>query len=140
LNPKIYQRLSTVIAEHIGLNQEPSMLNLNPIVSLTGFLGERDLPYSTNAWTNKLSGDDPKMASTFAKEWVEKSKKFPRSETDWRWVAFLIESTNAYDNTVGKDADVLEIKTSGTHWLRHRTCDPLPQQHQTRKTVRGSIR
>lgn len=112
----------TVIAEHIALSQGPFMISLNPIISVTGVLGERDLPYSTNAWTNKLSGDDPEMASAFAKEWREKSKKFPKSEIDWRRVEFLVQSTNAYDKTVGKDADVMEIKASGSVWLHRKGC------------------
>ena len=43
----------TVIAEHIGLSQEPFANSLNPIVCFTGVLGVRDLPYSTNAWTSQ---------------------------------------------------------------------------------------
>lgn len=126
----------TVIAEHIGLSQEPFANSLNPIVCFTGVLGVRDLPYSTNAWTTKLSGDDPEMASAFTKKWSEKSKQFPKSEIDWRQVEFLIKSTNAYDKTVGKDVDVLESRVSRYSWLHRCACSAPKRKAKTVTAVK----
>ena len=74
------------------------------------------------------------MASAFAKKWSEKSKQFPKSEIDWRQVEFLIKSTNAYDKTVGRDADVLEIRASRYSWL-HRCACSAPKQKRKAVTA-----
>jgi hypothetical protein len=105
-----------------ALTPTPSLLN--PIYGYRSVLYERPLPYSTNNHTENLIESDPAQSIPIAKKWSEraKAKKFPKSDLDWRWVEFLIQSTNAYDETVGKDTDVLEVRASGSKWLHNGAC------------------
>jgi hypothetical protein len=117
----------TLILEMIVLNKGPfALLNqpfvLNPIVAIPVVFHERDLPYSTNNYTEDLIEHDPAKASATAKEWSVRSKVFPEPQRDWRWLEFLIQSTAPHDEEVGKDVDVLEIKASGSKWLHNSAC------------------
>jgi hypothetical protein len=109
-----------MIAETIDLS--PELLTLSPVVGNGVVVYERELPYATNSYTENMIDGDPALASATAKKWSTRAKKFPVSQRDWRWVEFLIQSTNAYDPAVGKDADVLEIRASGSKWLQHKAC------------------
>lgn len=99
-------------------------VGLSPIALTRSIVYERDLPYTTNQHTKDLIEDNPELVSATAKKWSEraKAKKFPKSDLDWRWVEFLVQSTSAYDEGVGKDADVLEIRASGSEWLHNSAC------------------
>ena len=111
----------TLISERISLDRVRFTLSL--IVSAPiEVLHERERPYSTNDDTNKLTDIESELGKATAKKWAMRAKQFPKSERDWRWVAFLIESTSAYDKAVAKNADVLEIQTSGSHWLQRSAC------------------
>lgn len=110
-----------LILEMIKLNDGP--FAPDPIVALPSIVfPERDMPYSTNNVTENLIEHDPEKA--IAKEWAVRSKKFPKSERDWRYLEFLIRLTAADDEQVGKDADVLEIRVSSSKWLQRRRCCP----------------
>ncbi len=104
----------------VSIKIEPSVLP--HVVSDKTVLPQRDLPYATNAYTDQLIEGDPKQTVAIAEKWNQASKKFPKSELDWRWFEFLIQATSDQDQTVGKDADVLEIMPSGSHWLHTSGC------------------
>jgi len=53
-------------------------------------LPERNLPYSTNNYTEYLIESDPTLSGPIAKKWSEAAKNVPESERDWRWLEFLI--------------------------------------------------
>jgi hypothetical protein len=65
---------------------------------------------------------DSEHTRVIRKKWKKKSKTFPKSQRDWRWVEFLVESTSDDDKTVGKEADVLEVRQSGSTWLQNSGC------------------
>jgi hypothetical protein len=123
----------TLITEKISLDRAQPMLS--PIVGTENALYERETPYTTNDDTYRLAVGDSELGKTIAKKWAMRAKQFPKSERDWRWLAFLIESTSAYDKTVGKDADVLEIQASGSHWLQRSACGTKrkPQKPASRR-------
>jgi hypothetical protein len=110
----------TVIAERVNLYET----SLPPIVATGVPAHENDLPYALNKFTDALIEGDPELVRATARKWAVRAQQFPESQRDWRWVAFLIQSTNAYDKEVGKDVDVLEIKASGSHWVRRGACGP----------------
>jgi hypothetical protein len=106
------KRLPSLVSERITLDESASP----SIVASRNIYAQRDLPYTTNDHTKKLIEGD------LAKKWKKTSKHFPKSERDWRWIEFLIQSTSEHDQTVGKDADVLEILPSGSDWLHKTSC------------------
>jgi hypothetical protein len=95
---------------------------LPPIIGTRYVLPRRDLPYTTNINTQKLVEGDSEHTRVIRKKWKKKSKTFPKSQRDWRWVEFLVESTSDDDKTVGKEADVLEVRQSGSTWLQNSGC------------------
>jgi hypothetical protein len=95
---------------------------LPPIVGTWYAYSQRDLPYTTNDTTKKLIEGDPEQAKAVAKKWKKRSKKFPKSERDWRWLEFLVQATSDTDEAVGKEVDVLEIRRSGSTWLQNASC------------------
>ncbi len=133
----------TLILESIALYQGPFTL-LNPAISppssvfapIVGYrtvLLERDLPYSTNNYTESLIESDPALSSPVAKKWSEGAKRLSESERDWRWVEFLIRRTADQDKAVGRCVAVLEIRPSGTTWLQPQACRPKKTTTASRK-------
>lgn len=110
----------TLILEMITLNKGPfaQPFVLNPIVAIPVVFHERDLPYSTNNYTE----DQIEHDAATAKEWSVRSKKFPEAQRDWRWLEFLIQSTAPHDEETGKYVDVLEIQASDSCWLQRKVC------------------
>ena len=107
-----------LIAERVNLYETS-----NPPIVATGVAAyERDLPYAENKFTDDLIEGDPELVRATAKKWTTRAPQFPESQRAWRWVAFLVQSTNAYDKEVGTDVDVLEIRASGSHWLHRAAC------------------
>jgi hypothetical protein len=95
--------------------------NTHPIRQTEQLLGLRALPYTTNPETQSLI--EGNRATENGKLWKEQSLHFPQSERDWRWLEFLIASTHDYDDSVGKDVNVVEVPVSGqARWLQNRTC------------------
>ncbi len=131
----------TLILEMIVFNKGPfGLLNqqsaLNPIVAIPVVFHERDLPYSTNNYTEDLIEHDPVKASAAAKNWSVRSRRFPEPQRDWRWLEFLIQSTAPSDEEVGKGVYVREIKASSSFWLQRKACgSPRHREHKTRKIV-----
>lgn len=133
----------TLILESIVLYQGPFSLSnlaiappssvLAPIVGYRTVLLERDLPYSTNNYTESLIEGDPALSSPVAKKWSEGAKRLSESERDWRWVEFLIRRTADHDEAVGKCVAVLEIQPSGTTWLQPQVCRPKKTTRASRK-------
>jgi hypothetical protein len=112
-----------LISERVNLYET----SLPPIVATGVPVYENELPYATNKFTDALIEGDPELVRATAKRWAMRAGQFPKSQRDWRWVAFLIQSTNAYDKEVGKDVGVLEIRISGSHWLHCAACGTHPE-------------
>ena len=110
----------------MGIGLDPAAVSpFDPLVPIFGSRSvayERDLPYTTNSDTRNLIEGDSVETRAIAKQWMKREQKFPKAQRDWRWVEFLVQSTNAYDKTVGKTADVLEIRKGSSTWLRHSGC------------------
>lgn len=125
-----------LIAETISLDraQLPSLIG-GPIIGAAKVLSERETPYTTNDDTYKLMDGDSELGKATARKWAEIAQQFPKSQRDWRWLAFLIKSTSALDDTVGRKADVLEIRASSTQWLHRAACvsPPKPQKPVSRR-------
>jgi hypothetical protein len=69
-----------------------------------------------------------RFLSEFASEWKAKAGKVRPEQRDWRWLEFVIASTEAYDKTVGGKVDVLQMFPSGqVRWLQNTTCPKLPR-------------
>jgi len=82
----------------------------------------RDLPYTTNAVTQRLFETDLTLTKATAIKWKTQAKAFPESERGWRWLEFLIRQTSEYAK-VGTTVDVLELRQNGqTVWLQNLTC------------------
>lgn len=82
----------------------------------------RDLPYTTNAVTQKLFETDPSLATEVAARWKTQVSAFPMSERQWRWLEFLVQQTSRYAK-VGTTVDVLELRRDGSPvWLQNLTC------------------
>jgi len=82
----------------------------------------RDLPYTTNAVTQKLFETDPTLTRATATKWKTQAMAFPKSERKWRWLEFLIRQTSGYAK-VGTTVDVLELRRdSQPVWLENLTC------------------
>lgn len=95
-----------------------------PAVETKAFvLSPRKLPYTTNATTQELiEGNSPRTVKTLM-NWQAASSKLPRPEQRWRWLEFLIQSTSEYDDTVGRDVNVLELAPGATsRWLQNINC------------------
>jgi hypothetical protein len=119
------QRKPTYVVVRITLDQSQSLSgqSLSPkVVGNRYIFPQRDLPYTTNGVTQKLIEGDSKQKQAVAAEWKKASEKFRRSELDWRWIEFLVQSTSDYDETVGKEVDVLEVLPSGSNWLHNSSC------------------
>jgi hypothetical protein len=85
-------------------------------------LTPRDLPYTTNVITQQLIEGNSTQTQAVNHEWRTRSKEFPTSERDWRWLEFLIEETSKLDK-VGKRVDVLELnRDDHSNWLQNLTC------------------
>jgi hypothetical protein len=97
-------------------------LAISPVVGTKYVLPQRDLPYTSNQHTKDLIEEDATKMKAVAKKWKKTSKHFRKSEQDWRWVEFVVQSTSDYDETVGKKVDVLEILPFSSHWLHKSSC------------------
>ncbi len=108
----------------ILLNYAPFALSsmLTPIGGFRNMIYERPEPYTTNGSTRQLINGDSELGKATAKKWAVMAQRFPESQRDWRWIEFLIQSTNAYDKGVGKDVDVLDIRASRSSWLQRKAC------------------
>ena len=82
----------------------------------------RDLPYTTNAATQRLFETDPSLMRAVAAKWKTQAKAFPIYERQWRWLEFLVRQTSKYAK-VGTTVDVLELRVDGHPiWLQNPTC------------------
>jgi hypothetical protein len=101
-----------------------SGITFTPIKSVEAQLPSRELPYSTNSITDELIAGDSERAKEVAAKW--KHDELPRIKKvnqNWRWIEFLIKSTNDYDTSVGKGVDVLRIPLKGkSKWLQSLAC------------------
>ncbi|HEY5328695.1 MAG TPA: hypothetical protein VIJ79_02325 [Acidobacteriaceae bacterium] len=89
---------------------------------LVQILPIRDLPYTTNAVTQRLFETDLTLMRATAAKWKNQAKGFPESERTWRWLEFLIRQTSEYAK-VGTTVDVLELRQHGQPvWLQNLTC------------------
>ena len=85
-------------------------------------LRSRDLPYTTNTVTQELMEGNSTRAKAVREEWQIKSKEFPTSAQDWRWLEFLIVKTSERSE-VGKSVDIFELNRDGhSEWLQNLTC------------------
>ncbi len=113
------QSAPTLIFEWVYLN-----LTAGPAVETKSFvLSSRNLPYTTNATTQELiEGSSPRTIKT-ALDWRLLVDKFPQRQQRWRWLEFLIQSTSDYDQTVGRDVNVLELTPGrNPNWLQNYSC------------------
>jgi hypothetical protein len=79
--------------------------------------------YTTHLVTQELIDGNTERAKATSADSRSNLSKIKRTDRDWRWVEFLISSTNRYAEDVGKDADVLEIPPGrNASWLRNTTC------------------
>jgi hypothetical protein len=86
-------------------------------------LSARALPYTTLATTQELIEGNSPRTSAIAASWAIARPKIPDTEADWRWVEFLIKSTNKYDQSVGQTVNVLEVVAGRqAEWLQNVTC------------------
>lgn len=100
-----------------------SLMN-GPVVETKEFvLSPRTLPYTTNATTQELiEGNSPRTVKTLM-NWQAASSKLPPREQHWRWLEFLIQSTSEYDDTVGREVNVLELAPgAASRWLQNFNC------------------
>jgi hypothetical protein len=82
----------------------------------------RDLPYTTNAVTQKLFETDPTLIEETETKWKTQAEAISESERKWRWLEFLIQQTSKYAK-VGTTVDVLELMQDGQPvWLQNPTC------------------
>jgi hypothetical protein len=97
-------------------------------------LPQRDLPYSSHAITQELIDGDTQRSKDIAAKWQEKSLKIKRTDRDWRWIEFLIKSTNDYDDGVGPDVNVLQIPEGHqATWRKNLTCAQQPTNSVKRR-------
>lgn len=110
------------------------------IQSKTFLLPARKLPYTTNATTQELiEGSSQRTLQTLL-NWQSSVSKYPRPDRGWRWLEFLIQSTSQYDDTVGRDVNVLELTPNGnSRWLQNSSCgSPSLSLHQSERILRPS--
>jgi len=112
------QRAAELIIDLVRF-EEPYLAGVQ---HLREVLRSRDLPYTTNTVTQELIEGDSTRAKAVREEWQIKSKEFPTSAQDWRWLEFLIVKTSERSE-VGKSVDILELNRDGhSEWLQNLTC------------------
>lgn len=79
-------------------------------------------PYATESITQELIDGKTDRARTAAAQWAIKRVKIAPADRRWRWLAFLVEQTGQYDNTVHAPVNVLRITPNSVTWLQNETC------------------
>jgi hypothetical protein len=83
----------------------------------------RETPYTTNRVTRELLEGDSQRTTDAAAQWKKMSLGVPATELDWRWMEFVIKSTNRYDGSVAPDVNVIQIPFGGrAEWIQNLTC------------------
>jgi hypothetical protein len=109
---------ATLIFEWIYLNPGTSSIENRNFV-----LPSRALPYTTNATTQDLIEGNSYRSTRLVANWQLASESYPSPERGWRWLEFLIQNTSDYDQTVGREVNVLDLTPNeNASWLQNYSC------------------
>ncbi len=109
----------TLIIERLTLNE----IALSGIIGMPVVRTLKDKLFTTHPITLELVEGKSERAKVIVNKWKSILNNVPESDRVWRWVEFLIQATSDYDESVGKEVNILEILPSGeAHWLQNSTC------------------